>query len=108
MALPALGDLEFVREQTAKVIGRSIELPFSLAQDTQDKERDFVLYALIVAEQGEPTWALAHITPNGKEILWQHISTDTSLIHSLVKRKVLAVLRALISQFCQQLLQEKI
>ena len=85
MALPALGDLEFVREQTAKVIGRSIELPFSLAQDTQDKERDFVLYALIVAEQGEPTWALAHITPNGKEILWQHISTDTSLIHSLVK-----------------------
>ncbi len=85
MALPGQGDLEFVREQAAKIIGRSIELPFSLAQDAQDKEHEFVLRACISAQDGEPQWALVHLDQNNQKVLWQHSTTDTTLIHSLIK-----------------------
>jgi len=85
MALPGLGDLEFVREQTIKIIGRSIELPFSLSQDAQDREHEFVLRAFIITPDGEPTWSLLHTGPNNEQVIWQHTSTDTSLIHSLIK-----------------------
>ena len=85
MALPGLGDIEFVREQAAKIIGRSIELPFSLSQNAQDKEREFVLLAFITFADGEPTWSLVHLATNGEQVIWQHSSTDTSLIHSLIK-----------------------
>jgi len=85
MALPGQGDLDFVREQAAKVIGRLIELPFSLAQDAQDKEHDFVLRACLPIVDSETNWALIHLHPSGEQILWQHASTDASLIHSLIK-----------------------
>ncbi len=88
MALPGQGDLEFVREQAIKVIGRSIELPFSLAQDAQDKDHEYILRAIINAQENEPTWALVHIAVNGEQILWQHQSTDTTLIHSVIKESI--------------------
>jgi GGDEF domain-containing protein len=85
MALPGQGDLDFVREQATKVIGRSIDLPFSLAQDAQDKEHEFILRICLTAAGTEPVWALIHVAPNGEQMLWQHSSSDTSLIYSLIK-----------------------
>src|SRR5476649_2294198 len=85
MALPGLGDIEFVSEQAAKVIGRLIELPFSLAQDSQDKEHDFILNGLMAVPDSEPVWSLAQIKGDGAKVLWQHATTDISLIHSLVQ-----------------------
>ncbi len=85
MALPSTGDIGFVCEQAAKVIGRLIELPFSAAQNAQDKEHDFILNVLIAAQGAEPVWSLQQITANGEQTLWQHATTDTTLVHSLIQ-----------------------
>ncbi len=85
MACPGLGDIEFVTEQAAKVIGRLIELPFSMAKNAQDKEHDFILNVLIAVEHSEPAWSLMKITAIGEEALWQHSTADISLIYSLIK-----------------------
>jgi GGDEF domain-containing protein len=85
MALPGQGDIEFVGEQAAKIIGRSIELPFCLSQNAQDKEKEFVLRAIINQNETEPTWSLVHVAPSGEQLLWQHASTDISLIHNIIK-----------------------
>ncbi len=85
MALPAVGDLEFVGEQALKIIGRQVELPFSLSQD---RENDFLLNVSVPAADAEPVWALLQLRANSEQMLWQHASADISLIHSLVKDAV--------------------
>ena len=85
MALPGMGDIEFVGEQAHKVVGRLIELPFSLSQD---KESDFVLNALYASADSEPAWALSQIKAQGETKLWQHISSDINLIYNLIKDAV--------------------
>jgi len=82
MALPTEGDIQFVGEQARKVVGRLIELPFSLSQD---KENDFVLNVLYAAADNEPVWSLSQIKPQGETKLWQHITSDINLISNLIK-----------------------
>ena len=85
MALPGPGDIEFVGEQANKIVGRQIELPFSLSQD---RENDFVLTVSILSPGTEPAWSLLQLRVNGEQILWQHLSTDISLIYRLVQDAV--------------------
>ncbi len=85
MAMPSAGDLEFVVEEGRKIIGRLIELPFSLSQD---REQDFVLNVLYTSVDNEPVWSLNHIKANGEKTLWQHITADITLVSNLVKDAV--------------------
>jgi len=80
-AIPGIGDIEFIMEESRKTPGKAVELPFYLPNN---KQLEFVLSVICQTEKGDPDWAISQISSKGLDLLWRHASNDLSLICNLV------------------------
>jgi GGDEF domain-containing protein len=78
--IPGYGDVQFVSGEALKIIGRTVELPYT----SHDKKSDFILSVKYDHEEGDPNWSLYEVQAGNNKTIWHHPSRDLSLICALL------------------------
>ncbi|HEY9713342.1 MAG TPA: DUF4388 domain-containing protein, partial [Chroococcales cyanobacterium] len=78
--MPSYGDIQFLMQEANKIMGRTVELPYS----ANDKKQEFILAVRYENRDDDPNWSLSQVSSAGASTVWNYQSRDLSLICNLI------------------------